>query len=256
MRRSVSSRPSSATLSKIPGETVVPAIATRTGWKTCSASSRGARRSRAVRLDRVLVERRQLARARARLRERLRAAVRAEPALERARVVDRPVERKPASGQKSASVWIFSWLISTPPRSPSRPVNASRRCVSSSSEQVAHVAAVHVRAASSRRRRPATCGSARARSAAPARRSGSSSSSSSEPAAEQRDVVAHRLGQVAGVAQLLHGGGAVALGELLAVGAVQQRQVRVARRRLAAAPRARAAAWACSRGGPRRARRA
>src|SRR5215213_6106401 len=35
MRRSVSSRPSSATLSKIPGEIVVPAIATRTGWKTC-----------------------------------------------------------------------------------------------------------------------------------------------------------------------------------------------------------------------------
>jgi hypothetical protein len=32
MRRSVSSRPSSATLSKIPGETVVPEIATRSGW--------------------------------------------------------------------------------------------------------------------------------------------------------------------------------------------------------------------------------
>ena len=45
--------------------------------------------------------------------------------------------------------------------------------------------------------------------------------------AEQREVVAHRLGQVAGVAQLLDRRRAVALGELLAVGAVQQRQVGV-----------------------------
>ena len=48
--------------------------------------------------------------------------------------------------------------------------------------------------------------------------------------AEQREVVAQRLGQVARVAQLLHGRRAVALGELLAVQAVQQRQVRVERR--------------------------
>ena len=34
MRASVSSRPRAATDSKMPGETVVPAIATRTGWKT------------------------------------------------------------------------------------------------------------------------------------------------------------------------------------------------------------------------------
>ena len=34
MRASVSSRPSAATDSKIPGETVVPVIATRIGWKT------------------------------------------------------------------------------------------------------------------------------------------------------------------------------------------------------------------------------
>ena len=54
-----------------------------------------------------------------------------------------------------------------------------------------------------------------------------------EPGAEQRDVVVDRLGQVAGVAQLLHRGRAVALGQLLPVGAVQQRQVRVARRRRA-----------------------
>ena len=50
------------------------------------------------------------------------------------------------------------------------------------------------------------------------------------PPAEQGEVVAHRGRQVARVAQLLHAGGAVALGELLAVGAVEQRQVRVARR--------------------------
>ena len=55
-------------------------------------------------------------------------------------------------------------------------------------------------------------------------------SSSVAAPAQQREVVAHRLGQVAGVAQLLHRGGPVALGELLAVGPVQQRQVGVDRR--------------------------
>ena len=34
MRTSVSSRPSAATDSKIPGDTVVPVIATLTGWNT------------------------------------------------------------------------------------------------------------------------------------------------------------------------------------------------------------------------------
>src|SRR4051794_4367215 len=47
--------------------------------------------------------------------------------------------------------------------------------------------------------------------------------------AEQRQVVAYGGGQIAVVSQLLHAGGAVALGELLAVRAVQQRQVGVAR---------------------------
>ncbi len=49
--------------------------------------------------------------------------------------------------------------------------------------------------------------------------------------AEQRQVVPHSGRQIARVAQLLHARGAVSLGELLAVGAVQQRQVRIARRR-------------------------
>src|SRR3954468_6792274 len=47
--------------------------------------------------------------------------------------------------------------------------------------------------------------------------------------AQQRHVVADRLGQVALVAQLLHRRRPVALGELLAVGAVQQRHVGVDR---------------------------
>ena len=54
--------------------------------------------------------------------------------------------------------------------------------------------------------------------------------------AEQREVVAQRLGQVALVAQLLHGRRAVALGQLLAVHAVQQRQVGVQRRLRAERP--------------------
>ena len=48
--------------------------------------------------------------------------------------------------------------------------------------------------------------------------------------AEQGQVVADRRRQVAALAQLLHRGGAVALGELLAVRPVEQRQVRVAGR--------------------------
>ena len=56
--------------------------------------------------------------------------------------------------------------------------------------------------------------------------------------AEQGEIVAHGLGEVARVAQLLDGGCAVALGELLAVGAMQQRQVRIRReRRVASDPR-------------------
>ena len=74
--------------------------------------------------------------------------------------------------------------------------------------------------------------------------------------AEQRHVVAHRLGQVAGVAQLLHRRGAVALRELLAVGPVQQRQVREQRRRRRRARAGSSPGAACSRCGRRRGRRA
>ena len=51
--------------------------------------------------------------------------------------------RKPASGQKSASVCIFSWLISTASGGSSRPVSASSRARRSSRWQLAQVAAVH-----------------------------------------------------------------------------------------------------------------
>src|SRR4029077_3886794 len=45
------------------------------------------------------------------------------------------------------------------------------------------------------------------------------------PPAEQRQVVAHGLRQVSGLAQLSHRSGAMTLGELPAVRSVQQRQV-------------------------------
>ena len=160
-------------------------------------------------------------------------AVAADHLLERRRVVDRPVEQErrpaarspPASGSSRAE-------ISTAPRRPVRPVYSSSRRVSSSIP-------------SSRRWRPFRWRSLRSSNIAgffetrsSRKRSASSSSAEvllvgGEPGAEQRDVVVDRLGQVAGVAQLLHRRGAVALGQLAAVRAVQQRQVRVARRRRA-----------------------
>ena len=66
-----------------------------------------------------------------------------------------------------------------------------------------------------------------------------------EVPAEQREEVDDRLGQVAGLAQLLDARGAVALGEALAVGAEEQRQVRERRhgRPEPLRRRAPAAAW-------------
>ena len=162
--------------------------------------------------------------------------------------------RKPASGQKSASVCIFSWLIATASIGSSRPVSCSRRAFSSSTEQLAQVAAVHpaqLLLVEDRR----VLRHARQVEALDQLVGGEERGRLVVAPAEQGDVVAHRLGQVAGVAQLLDRRGAVALGELLAVGAVQQRQVGVAR---AAPRRARAGSSpgaACSRCGPRRARR-
>ena len=95
IRASVSSRPSSATLSKIPGETVVPAIATRTGWNTWpgllarasttdrSATSTASASNRSVCSERL-----------ARRLQRLDAAVTGDRLLERLRIVDGTVEHE------------------------------------------------------------------------------------------------------------------------------------------------------------------
>ena len=136
---------------------------------------------------------------------------------------------KPHSGQKSASVWSFSALIAAAGPSPVAAVEASSAAVSSVEAELAHVAAVE----------PAQLLLVELRRVALHARDVEARDQllgredrlvvAGAPA-EQRDVVAHRGGQVAGVAQLLHRGGAVALGELAAVGPVQQRQVAVARR--------------------------
>ena len=102
-------------VSKMPGETVVPASATRTGWKTClGLAPRGARPRRAARLRPSSVNGSSAGERLARLLRAARAAVGVEPLLARLGVVGAgPSKRKPASGQKSASVWIFSCEIST-----------------------------------------------------------------------------------------------------------------------------------------------
>ena len=134
--------------------------------------------------------------------------------------------RQPASGQKSASVCIFSWLISTASTGMSRPVISSRRALQVLDRQLAHVAAVHpaqlllvehgrvLRHALEVNRSDQLVGREEGRALVVA-------------PAQQRDVVAHGLRQVALLAQLLDRRRAVALRELLAVGAVEQREVRV-----------------------------
>ena len=67
-----------------------------------------------------------------------------------------------------------------------------------------------------------------------------------EVPAEQREEVDDRLGEVAGLAQLLDAGRAVPLREALAIGAEEQRQVRERRHRRRRAPRARAPGAASS----------
>ena len=257
MRASVSSRPRAATDSKIPGETVVPLIATRIGWKTSlRLDPEPLHHAAQRRLDR-------LGRRTARPRPAPRAPRAAARARRRAITFAQAFSsdsagrstRKPASGQKSASVCIFSWAIATASRGPSRPSASSSRRASSVGRQLAQVAAVH----------PAQL------LLVEDRRRSSTPASSEKPSisslgghergrlvvapAEQRDVVAHGLGQVAALAQLLHRRRAVALGELLAVGAVQQRQVGVDAAARRPAPAASSPGAGCSRGGPRRARR-
>ena len=88
----------------MPGETVVPASATRIGWKT-SLGLRAAALDDAAqrRVDRVGVQRLERRQRRARARERAAALV-AEPLLARLRVVGRAVEeeagQRPEVGQR------------------------------------------------------------------------------------------------------------------------------------------------------------
>ena len=123
MRASVSSRPSRATLSKIPGETVWPAIATRTGWNTFPGlTSRASTTPRSAASIVSGVNGSACASA-----SRAAASVSAPPSLPivLAKALGSstgPSNRNDTSGQKSASVWIFSAEISTAPRRPVRPV--------------------------------------------------------------------------------------------------------------------------------------
>ena len=179
-----------------------------------------------------------------------------QPLLARGRVVGRRLEEE--AGQRPEVRQRLDLLLGDRDgrrAGPSRPVSSSSRPRQLLGRQLAHVAAVHPAQLLLVEDAPGCATRARCRSARPARSVGDERLVVVVAPAEQREVVAHRLGQVAGVAQLLHRRGAVALGELLAVGAVQQRQVRVARAARRRAPRARAAAWACWRGGPRRGRR-
>ena len=213
-----------------------PAIATRTGWNTLPGLAPVALDHRAQRgLD--VLERR-TARPR-RARRAPRAALSTPPS--RPIVLSNalgsstgPVEeeRRPAARSRPAS-GSSPREISTAPRSPVRPVN----CLQPRGQLVDRAA----RAGGGRSMWRSFCSSNTAgflETRSSRKRSASSSQREvllvgGEAGAEQRDVVVDRLGQVAGVAQLLDRRGAVALGELRAVGAVQQRQVRVPRRRRA-----------------------
>ena len=215
----------------MPGETVVPASATRIGWKTslrlgAEPLDHAAQR----RLDRVSTSNGSSLGERRRARRPARARPSSpQPLLARRRVVGRAVEdeARPAARSRPASGSSRCADRDRRRAGPSRPVNASRRARQLVERQLAQVAAVH----------PAQLLLVEARRVALRRARASKRSTSSlgredrlvvgVAPAEQREVVAHRLGQVAGVAQLLDRRRAVALGELLAVGAVQQRQVGV-----------------------------
>ena len=143
------------------------------------------------------------------------------------------------SGQSSSRVCAFSWAIAQAAASRSRSAAASACPARSSAaaatstyvgeRQLAHVAAVEPaelalvedrrRAADALDREPLDQLGRREDGLVVLR-----------PPAEQGQVVAQGRREVAGIAELLHRGGAVALGELLAVRAVEQRQVRVAGR--------------------------
>ena len=112
---------------------------------------------------------------------------------------------KPASGQKSASVWIFSWLIlHRSPRAPDAPGEGSRGELRQLGDgQLAYVHAVQppqLDLVEARR----VAADALEREALDQLRGGQDGLIVARPPAEQRQVVAYRLGQIAGLAQLPH----------------------------------------------------
>ena len=208
---------------------------------------------------------------RARLSQRLHAAL-VQPALARrcapSELAGGPRrKKKPASGQKSASVWIFSWLIAaarsslsrSSPRASSGP-SLARYCGEALARaragvQLADVEAVHpaqLRLVELR----GVATDALEREALRELRGGHHGRVVAGAPAEQREVVAHGLRQVA------RGRAARPPRRRRGAWRASCRRGRAAAagaRRAAAArpvPRAPAAAWACSRGGPRRAPRA
>ena len=243
----------------MPGRPVVPRQRDPHGLEdVASASRRGLRPPRGARpRSRVDVERlgrgQRLARVGQRGRGPRRRATSRGPSGSSAGAVEEEARQRPEVGQR------LDLLLRDRHRrraGPARPVNASRRRGELLVGQLAQVAAVDPAQLLLVEARRVLRHAVDARSARRARRRRQQRLVVVVAPAQQREVVAHRLGQVAGVAQLLHRRRAVALGELLAVGAVQQRQVGVERLRRRPAPRARAAAWACWRGGPRRGSRA
>ena len=143
--------------------------------------------------------------------------------------------RKPASGQKSASVCSLSWLIATASMRQLATGELLEARLQVLNWQLAQVAPVHPAQLLlvEHGRVPRHAREVEVLDQLVGREEGRRLVVAP---AEQRDVVAHGLGQVAGGAQLLDRGCAVALGELLAVGPVQQREVRVGGRLRAQRP--------------------
>ena len=253
-RASVSSRPSRWTLSNRPGEMLVPVIATRTSPKTTrglSASSSQTPRSAAsiarpsTRSPRAPPARPPGSRRRARARR---------PCPRPPASISTGPNRNEQSGSNSASVAIFSCAsgVTSTIRSgcaasgePRSRRNAVRRSARSNDRQRAQVDAVHplelLGVEDGRRRVDAL-----EREQADQLGEREQLALGVEMPAHQREEVDDRLGEVAGLAQLLDARRAVALREPLPVGAEEQRQMRERRHRRARAPGRRAPGAASS----------
>ena len=147
IRRSVSSRPSTRNVSKIPGETVVPASATRTAGRPLAASrprcSTTPRSAASTLLDVHGSARRRAPRARRASRSRRRR--RAEHLLARGGIVGRPVEeetrQRPELGQRRDLLLRDLGRVGAGRRGPVSVLEPRREVVE---RELAQVAAVHV----------------------------------------------------------------------------------------------------------------